>query len=367
MTPDERWMRAALALAAKGEGKVSPNPLVGCVLVKGGRVIARAWHARFGGPHAEAEALRLAGPAARGATAYVNLEPCCHFGKTPPCTRALIAAGVKTVVAAMEDPNPKVSGKGFAELKRAGVAVRVPVLRDEALRLNRAFAVSMSAGRPYVILKAAASLDGKIMSADGESKWITSAEARRATHALRSRTDAILVGINTVLRDDPELTSHGAGRDPVRVVLDTELRIPPRAKVLKGPSTTVIATARRSFPKVSRLRAERLCLLRVKQGPRGVDLHDLLAQLKSMGVGILLVEGGARTHTSFLSEGLVDEVRLFLAPRLIGGEGARTFFEGRGLPLARSLRLSECSVQRVGPDFMISGLVDPLSKPSREI
>ena len=354
---DERWMREALALAARGAGRVSPNPLVGCVLVKDGRAVARGWHDRFGGPHAEAAALKAAGRRARGATAYVNLEPCCHFGKTPPCTRALAAAGVRKVVAAMPDPNPRVSGRGFAELRRSGVAVAVGVLRAEAQRLNRAFAVNMTLERPYVILKAAASLDGKIATAAGESKWITSEDARREAHRLRAASDAVLVGINTILKDDPELTSHGQGRDPVRVVLDTDLKVPPRARILRGGPTTVIATARRSFPKVSRLKSEHLCLIRVRKKGRRIDLRDVLSQLWRMGLGTVLVEGGAETHTSFLREGLVDEVRIFLAPRLIGGNGARTFFEGEDLPLARSLRLAESEVRPVGPDFLFTGVV----------
>jgi diaminohydroxyphosphoribosylaminopyrimidine deaminase/5-amino-6-(5-phosphoribosylamino)uracil reductase len=353
---DAVFMKEALELALKGLGRASPNPMVGCVLVKGGKVVGRGYHAQFGGPHAEVGALKQAGKRARGATAYVTLEPCCHFGKTPPCTAALIEAGVKKVVAAMGDPDARVHGKGFAELKAAGIKVESGLLEDEARELNRAYIVHRTQGRPYVVLKAAASLDGKIVAANGESKWITSPQARREAHLLRSRADGILVGIGTVLADDPELTSHGAGRDPVRVILDSELRIPPKAKVLRpGGPLTVIATAVKSPAKLARLKRANLSLVQVKRVNGGVDLRDLLSKLQRIGIATLLVEGGSKVHTSFLDQDLVDEVRLFIAPKLIGGEKSKTIFEGAGRPLARALKLASGDVRRVGEDFLFSG------------
>jgi diaminohydroxyphosphoribosylaminopyrimidine deaminase/5-amino-6-(5-phosphoribosylamino)uracil reductase len=352
------FMSEALALARKGLGRVSPNPMVGCVLVRKGSVVGRGWHARFGGPHAEAAALADAGRKAKGATAYVTLEPCRHWGKTPPCTDALIRAGVRRVVAAMADPDERVAGKGFAALRAAGIRVERGLLEDEARELNRSYIVHRTLGRPYVVLKAAASLDGKIVSADGESKWITSPRARKEGRLLRSRADGVLVGINTVLADDPELTSRGAGRDPVRIVLDTALRIPPKAKVLKpGGPMTVIATSVRSPGKLARLKAGHLSLVQVRRNGRGVDLKDLLSKLHRMGISSLLVEGGSQVHSSFLDEGLVDEVRLFIAPKLLGGDKAKSFFQGRGVPLGKALKLSKGEMRSIGEDYLFSGYV----------
>lgn len=359
-TREAAFMEQALALALKGRGRVSPNPMVGCVLVKGGRLVGRGFHGRFGGPHAEVEALRAAGRRARGATAYVTLEPCRHFGKTPPCTQALVRAGVRKVVAAMTDPDPKVAGKGIAELRRAGIRVEVGLLREKARELNRAYVTHRTLGRPYVILKAACSLDGKIGTSSGESKWITSPASRRQAHVLRSQSDGILVGVNTILRDDPELTSHGAGRDPVRIVLDTELRVPPKAKVLRpGGPMTILATARRSGPKLRRIKGDHVSLVQARQKDGRVDLKDLLGRLHKLGISTLLVEGGSAVHTSFLADRLVDEVRVFVAPKLIGGEKAPTLFEGDGTgPLRRALRLKDCSVRRIGADFLFEGRLD---------
>ena len=351
MKGDEFFMRRALALARRGGPRVSPNPMVGCVLTRSGRIVAEGWHARYGGPHAEAAALAKAGARARGCTAYVNLEPCCHTDKqTPPCVKALIAAGVRRVVAGTRDPNPKVSGKGLRELKKAGIRVADGVLEKECVELNRPFAVRMTEGRPYVILKAAASLDGRIEAPDGRSKWITSPQARRASHLMRAQADAVLVGVGTVLKDDPLLTSHGKGRDPVRVVLDSRLRIPRTAKILRGSAPTWVATSRRGFGRPRSLRAPVVSALRVPRNGSGLNLRALGRELLRMGVGTLLVEGGSRVHTAFLEKGLVDEVRLFLAPKLLGGRNSRSFFEGSGVKtLSRALALSDASVPASAP------------------
>ncbi|MFH1723921.1 MAG: bifunctional diaminohydroxyphosphoribosylaminopyrimidine deaminase/5-amino-6-(5-phosphoribosylamino)uracil reductase RibD [Elusimicrobiota bacterium] len=382
---DARFMRRALTLAGRGLGRVSPNPMVGCVLVKGGRVVAEGWHRRFGGPHAEPDALRRAGARARGATVYINLEPCCYRGKTPPCTEALIRAGVRRVVAAMTDPNPKVSGKGLATLRRAGIAVTTGVLEDEARALNRAFATWVTRKRPYVILKAATSLDGRIETSARRSKWITSPEARALSRRMRAGVDAILVGVGTVLADDPHLTAspEGSGarphtklrggrgaaspegrRDPIRVILDSRLRIPLRSKALTGPGRAIIATAVAPNGRVAA--SEAVHCIRVPRRKGGLDLRALLKKLAAEGIASLLVEGGSRVHTAFLEAGLVDELRLFMAPRLIGGAAARTFFEGRGFrTLDASPRLAEIDVRRVGPDLLVTGRITK-GKPGRK-
>jgi len=348
-------MRRALALAVRGRGRVSPNPMVGCVIVKGGRRIAEGFHARFGGPHAEPTALAKAGPRARGATVYVNLEPCCHHGKTPPCTRALVAAGVRRVVAAMRDPDPRVAGKGLAELRRAGIAAQCGLLEEEALRLNRGFVSLMRRGRPHVILKAGASLDGRIETSARQSKWITSEESRALGRRMRGEVDAILAGSGTVLSDDPRLTAADGLPDPLRVILDSRLRIPRRSRVLTGLGRCLVMASGSAPARNLGRGAE---IVRVRSGRGGLDLRSVLKRLGERGVTSVLVEGGPRVHTSFLESGLVDEVHLFLAPRLIGGKAARTFFEGRGFPrLPGTPRLSDVSVRRVGPDILITGVI----------
>lgn len=346
-------MRRALELARRGRGRVEPNPMVGCVIARGSRVVGEGWHARYGGPHAEIRALRAAGRAARGADVYVSLEPCCHHGKTPPCAEALLRAGVRRVFAAMRDPDPRVSGRGLALLAAAGVRTSCGLLGGEARRLNRGFARWVRRPRPYVILKAAASLDGRIETSSGESKWITSRQARALGRRMRSETDAVLVGVGTALADDPRLTAPGA-RSPLRVVLDARLRTPRGGRLMRGGPTLIVTAAlppRGLPPSVS--------LLRVPRRAGGLDLEAALAGLRERGVRSLIVEGGSRVHTSFLEAGLVDEVRLFLAPRLIGGGRARGFFEGRGARrLADALELRELRVRRVGPDILISGSLE---------
>jgi len=358
-----RFMRRALALAARGAGRVSPNPMVGCVLVKGGRIVGEGFHKKFGGAHAEVEALDAAGEKARGATAYVTLEPCSHFGKTPPCVDALIEAGVTRVVAAMRDPNPLVNGKGLAKLKKAGFAIETGLLEQEAQELNRGFISRVARRRPYVILKAAVSLDGKMATSAGRSKWITGPAARTEGHKLRAAADAIMVGINTVVSDDPALTSHGKGKNPLRIILDSRGRMPFGAKVLDNAAPTLIFAARRS-PRPAgegervpegRVRVERLT---VPNTNGHLNLKSILRILADRGIGTLLVEGGGELLTSFLTAGLADEIRLFIAPKLIGGKGANTFFGGKGIrSMTDALALEGMSVRKIGPDLMISGKI----------
>lgn len=363
-------MREALRLAARGEGRVEPNPMVGCVLARDGRIVGRGFHARFGGPHAEVIALRQAGAHARGATAYVSLEPCCHHGKTPPCTEALIAAHVSRVIYAMPDPNPVVAGRGARRLAKAGIGVKEGLLRDDAARLNAPFITYMIRRRPYFILKWAQSVDGKIATRTGDSKWITSPESRRAAHALRARVDAVLVGVGTVLADDPDLTARLAPagnrtgwpqRIAARVILDTRLRTPLTARVVRtarrvptivftdagnqggrrwrqleaagcrleaapvrrgahfGPVPSLaLATSRRRSARRSGASARRP----LPEPSPCLDIHAVAARLRELEMTNVLIEGGGRVLGSFFDAGLADEARIFVAPKLIGGESA---------------------------------------------
>lgn len=306
---------------------VSPNPRVGCVIVKNGRFVSEAAHARFGGPHAETIALKKAGVRAKGATAYVTLEPCALFPgkKTPSCAAALAAAGIKRVFFITHDPNPKVARRGLIHLRRAGVrAERAGELASEAEALNRGFFSRMRRGRPWVILKTALSLDGKAAAASGRSRWVTGKEARSAVHAMRAEFDAILVGSGTVLADDPALTAHGAGSNPLRVVLAGRRPLPPKARIFDDAAPTVV--------------------YRVK---RPGDLRAALKDLAREGVGTLLLEGGPTIHAAFLRAGLVDEARVFLAPKLLSGTD-----DPNTAPRLKTPRLS-----RVGDDWLIQGLL----------
>ena len=324
---DLRFLRRALDLARKVPPRdVSPNPRVGCVLVKNERVIAEAAHRRFGGPHAEALALAHAGARAEGATAYVTMEPCSPFEgkKTPSCAAALTRAGVRRVVCAALDPNPAVAGRGLAILRRAGAkAERLP-LQDEAESLNRAFFSLMRRRRPWVVMKTALSLDGKAAAASGRSRWVTGAKARAAVHAMRAGFDAILVGAGTVRADDPALTAHGAGPDPLRVVLAGRKSLPRRARVFSGPSPALVCRARGT-----------------------AQLRALLRDLARRGVGTLLVEGGPAVHAAFLRAGLVDEARVFLSPKLLSGTDDPN----------RAPRLKDPKVSRLGDDWLIQGVL----------
>jgi diaminohydroxyphosphoribosylaminopyrimidine deaminase/5-amino-6-(5-phosphoribosylamino)uracil reductase len=352
----ERFMRLAIREAEKGLGRTSPNPAVGAVLVKGGRVVARGHHARAGAPHAEAAALAAAGVRARGADLYTTLEPCDHQGRTPPCSAAILAAGVRRVFVGSHDPNPLVNGKGIARLVAGGVPVTRDVLRGECDALNAHWFRFITARRPYVTLKAAVSLDGRLAARGGDSRWVTGPEARARVHRLRDRVDAVLVGAGTARADDPRLTARlpgGRGHDPLRVVLDTDLSLPATLHLFRQRSAapTIVAHAggggRRFGPRVE--------LLRCKRGRGGVDLADLLRRLAARGVTHLLVEGGAAVHGSFLRAGLVDRVALFVAPKIVGGDGIG-WVGGPGVArMADALRLDDVAVERVGGDVLLTG------------
>jgi diaminohydroxyphosphoribosylaminopyrimidine deaminase/5-amino-6-(5-phosphoribosylamino)uracil reductase len=359
----EFFMRLALREAEKGLGRTSPNPAVGAVLVRNGRVVARGFHARAGAPHAEVVALREAGARARGADLYTTLEPCDHYGRTPPCSVAIVEAGVRRVVVGARDPNPLVNGKGIARLRRAGIEVVAGVLEEECGALNAHWARFITSGRPFVTLKAAVTLDGKIATRTGDARWVTGPEARAWVHRLRDRVDAVLVGSGTALADDPELTARlpgGRGRDPLRVVLDSDLDLPGRLRLFRpgSPAPTVVAHASR---KARRL-GPGVELLACRRGPGGVDLEDLLTRLAARGVTHLLVEGGARVAAAFLARGLVDRVAVFVAPKIVGGDGL-SWIAGPGVArMADAVALRDVRVERLGDDVLVTGSPATLAK-----
>jgi diaminohydroxyphosphoribosylaminopyrimidine deaminase / 5-amino-6-(5-phosphoribosylamino)uracil reductase len=328
---DERMMRRALALAARGLGETNPNPAVGCVVARGARVVGEGFHARAGGPHAEVLALRQAGPRARGATLYVNLEPCFHHGRTPPCAPLVRDAGVARVVVSLRDPYPLVAGRGLALLRRAGLAVETGLLAGEAVRINERF-LARARGRFFVLLKAALTLDGRIATASGRSRWITDGGQRSQARWLRRLHDAVLVGIGTALADDPLLLPSPRTRRPFfRVVLDSRLRLPERGRLARTatPRTPVLVLS--CAPNASRrrrLEAAGVEVLPVAEAQGRVSLPDALEALGARGVTSVMVEGGGEVLGSFLAARLVDEVALFRAPLLLGGSGSRPAFGG---------------------------------------
>jgi diaminohydroxyphosphoribosylaminopyrimidine deaminase / 5-amino-6-(5-phosphoribosylamino)uracil reductase len=340
---DERYMARALELAARGLWTTDPNPRVGCVIAADGRVLAEGWHERAGGPHAEAVALAAAGRDARGATAYVTLEPCCHHGRTPPCADALIAAGIGRVVYAMHDPNPRVRGGGIERLTASGVAVEGGVLELEARALNPGFISRMERGRPWVVVKLAASFDGDKALPGGESRWITGETARMDVQRLRARSSAVMTGSGTVLQDDPRLDVRlpEATRQPLRVVLDSQLRIMPNARIVGPPGKLLILCTTPDPGRAAALRAAGAEVVPVAPASGGVDLAAALALLAEREVNELLVECGAGLAGALLSAGLADELLLYLAPTLVGPDSSR--LADLPTPVSMTERL-ECSI-----------------------
>ncbi len=362
---DRRFMNRVLSLAKRG--RPSPNPRVGAVIVKRGEIMGEGWHRGPGQPHAEAMALQDAGNRSEGATLYVNLEPCCPFPKRmPPCTEAIIQSGIKRVVAAMTDPNPNVSGKGFALLRDAGIDVVEPVLRAKAARLNEAHIKLMTTGKPWVILKAAMTLDGRIATAAGESKWISSEIARREVHRLRASVDAVMVGIGTVLSDDPLLIPRHPPLDdtagvPVRVIIDPRLKIPLTARVVTtcAEAPTVIVTTS-SSPSEKRVALEEMgiSVYLFPETEGGMAFDPILKKLGETHIARVLVEGGGRLNGKLLRSGEVDKVLFYMAPMLLGGDDAKGLFSGIGIQaLADAIRIDSLQVRRVGPDIRVEGYI----------
>jgi diaminohydroxyphosphoribosylaminopyrimidine deaminase/5-amino-6-(5-phosphoribosylamino)uracil reductase len=359
---DQQWMKRALRLAEKGRGRTSPNPMVGAILVKDGKVVGEGYHAKTGEAHAEIIALQQAREEARGAILYLNLEPCTHYGKTPPCAPQVIEAGVKRVVIGMEDPNPLVKGKGIEILRKAGLDVAVGILEKECRRVNEAFCKYILKKEPFVILKVAATLDGKMATRNGDSKWISGEASRRFVHKLRDQVDGVMVGIGTVLKDDPLLTARiRGGRDPYRIVLDSRLKVPEEAKVIgTSPSKAIIATTELApKDKIEKFekRGVQVLVLDSKEGR--VNLKSCLSKLGEIGMMNLLVEGGSQVNGSFLDEGLIDKLLLFLSPRLIGDHQALGIFGGRGVfILPKAIVLKEIKTKRLGEDILLEGYLE---------
>lgn len=363
-------MREALRLAKRAKGETSPNPLVGAVLVRRGRIIGRGWHRRAGLAHAEVNAIEDAvknGHSTRGATLYVTLEPCSTTGRTPPCTQAIVDAGIDRVVVAATDPNPSHAGRAFQKLRRNGLTVEHGLLADRATEMNAVFNHWITTGLPWVTVKAAMTLDGKIATASGESKWITGPLARREGMKLRHVADAIVVGVNTILADDPSLTVRDVRRPKAewrgpelrRIVLDPRARIPLDARALNdelASATTVVVSADAPAKRLAKLKT-RCEVMTCRLAKRGFSLRPLLRRLAKQGVTSLLVEGGGETNAAFVEAGLVDQVAFFYAPKILGGRDARTGVAGEGLTLAAGLALEKIRWRNLGPDLMLTARV----------
>jgi len=363
---DERFMWMALDLARQGRGRTSPNPMVGAVIVQESEVVGTGYHQAAGSPHAEIIALEKAGKKAKGATLYLNLEPCCHQGRTGPCTEAIINAGISRVVAAMQDPNPLVSGKGFARLREAEIKVKEGVLEEKARQLNEGFIKYIATSRPFVAIKVAMSLDGKIGTITGDSQWITGEKARQFVHRLRDHTDVIMVGIGTVLKDNPRLTTRiedGGGKDPVRVIVDSTARLPIDAKVVEGTSTarTILAvTEQAPLDKLKSLEEKGVEIIKLPSIQGFVDLVALMKELAKRDLTAVLVEGGGTLNYSLLSQGLVDKLYVFIAPLILGGRQSPTAFGGSGIEsLSKAWLVEDIEMKQFDQDLLLIGYPVP--------
>jgi len=352
-------MQQAHALAKSAEGRTTPDPMVGAVLVKKCGVISVGYHGEVATPHAEAWAIEKAGGKAKGAIIYVNLEPCSHYGNNPPCVDAIIKAGIKEVVVSMKDPNPLVNGQGFRKLRRHGVKVRVGLLEKEAKQLNEVFVKYFTTKLPFVVLKSAMTIDGKIATKTGASRWVAGPASLKFAHHLRNVYDAILVGINNVLVDDPELTTRLVEKikNPIRIILDTYARTPLKAKTLNGEARTIIAVGPAALKeRLKKLQAKGAEILVLPEKKGLINLRELLKKLGQLKITSLLVEGGGEVNASFLSAKFVDKAHFIIAPKIFGGRTAKTGVEGEGVQLpAQAIKLKEVTCEKVGEDFLISG------------
>jgi len=358
---DEIYMRAAIRLALKGLGLTSPNPMVGAIIVKNGMILGKGWHRKAGEPHAEAMALDDAGNKSRGADLYCTLEPCNHTGRTGPCTEKIIEAGIKRVFFGCEDPNPHVKGGGRASLEKAGIKTIPGVLDEDCKEVNRAFFKWIRTGIPWVVLKAAMSMDGKIATRTGDSKWISSEDSRKIAHLLRFEADAVLVGASTLLNDDPALTVRLPGRDkikqPLRIALDWRLETSPASVIYNdGIARTFVVTSEKAgVHGIKILESKGVKILRIPSKGDGADFKKMLSVFGKMNILNLLVEGGSEVHGSFFDSGLFDEIRLFMAPIVIGGRNAKTFAGGLGITAIESAWKMEIKkVARTGGDIYIT-------------
>ncbi|MCX5697620.1 MAG: bifunctional diaminohydroxyphosphoribosylaminopyrimidine deaminase/5-amino-6-(5-phosphoribosylamino)uracil reductase RibD [Candidatus Omnitrophica bacterium] len=357
----EYYMKLAMRLALKAKGKTAPNPMVGAVVVKNGKIIGRGYHEKAGAAHAEVKALEKAGKNALGARLYVTLEPCAHFGRTPPCVDKIISSGIKEVYVGMIDPNPVNNGKGIQALKKHHIKVEVGILQDRLKMMNEAFIKYITRGLPLVTVKVAQSLDGKIATSGGDSKWITSDKARVYAHRLRKDFDAIMVGVNTVLRDNPWLDPWFSKKDLIKVIVDTQLSTPPGANIFSRKSSVIIATLPSPAGQETENRqmlAQKARILEVKERAGQVNLRDLLKKLAQQGILSILVEGGGTLIGSLFDEGLVDKALFFVSPKVLGGKDAISSVEGKGVSrVDKAIKVKEARVRRIGPDFLIEGRI----------
>jgi len=362
---DEQFIKRTFRLARKARGMTSPNPMVGAILVRNGRILAEDFHRRAGTPHAEVLAIAKARDKTKGSSLYVNLEPCCHTDKrTPPCTREIIRAGIRRVIVSMKDPNPKVSGKGIAELERAGIQVRSGILEDQAKRLNEAYVKYITTGMPFVTLKIAMTLDGKIATPGGESKWITGEKSRKQVHRLRSIVDAVLTAIGTVKADDPQLTARFCGdRNPVRIVIDPLLEISPDAKILRMPPQTILVT-RSTGNKAEAFRKAGIDIIHFEDK---LDLKRLLQKLGQRNMTSVLIEGGSSLNAHALEDGIVDKAIFFIAPKIIGGRDSYPAVGGKTFrSLNEAYQMRDVSMRRIAEDILIEGYLSPDTKSPAE-
>ncbi len=364
MTKDKKYMKLALTLALKGKGTTSPNPIVGAVVVKDGNIVGQGYHRRAGGPHAEIVALRKAGRFAKFATLYVTLEPCCFTGRTPPCVDAIVDRGIRKVVIATKDPNQLNNGRGIRYLRSRGIKVKVGTLGKEAESVNEAFFKFITKRAPFVVVKVAQTLDGKIATITGDSKWITGELARGYVHQLRGQVDAIMVGVETILKDDPLLTSRllrrrSINHAPIKVVVDSRLRTPPSSKIFsdRSPAPTIVATTRFAHKsKIKDLEAKGARVLVTKDKDGKVGLKSLIKELAKLDITSLLLEGGGNVIASALQEGIVDKLLFFIAPKIVGGEYALTSVEGGGIEkITGAIRLKDVTIKKFGPDILVEG------------